>query len=168
YLHFSEPMSRGDVYKHISLLDASGKKVERPFLELDQELWSPDGKRFTLFFDPGRIKRGLKPREEVGPSLIEGKKYTLVIDRTWRDAADTPLRESFHKSFSVGAPDDTQPNPKKWKLETPSAGSLKPLTVRFEKPLDHALLQRLLWVTDAKGEKLAGTIRVSDRDTLWH
>jgi hypothetical protein len=39
--------------------------------------------------------------------------------------------------------------------------------VRFEKPLDHALLQRMLWVTDAKGRKLAGTIRVTGGETRW-
>src|SRR5205823_11683424 len=70
YLHFSAPMSRGEAYQQIQLLDEKGKVVELPFLELDEELWDPDGKRFTLFFDPGRIKRGLKPREEVGPALI--------------------------------------------------------------------------------------------------
>jgi hypothetical protein len=167
YIHFSEPMSRGDVYKHITLLDASGKPVQHPFLELDQELWNADATRFTLFFDPGRVKRGLKPREEVGPALIEGKKYTLVIDRNWHDADDVPLRESYRKSFSVGAPDDTQPNPKKWKLDAAPAGSTKPLTLRLEKPLDHALLYRMLWVTDAKGRKLAGTIIVSGGETRW-
>ena len=39
----------------------SGQAVADPFLELDEELWSTDGRRFTLLFDPGRIKRGLKP-----------------------------------------------------------------------------------------------------------
>ena len=34
-----------------------------------------------MFFDPGRIKRGLKPREQFGPALQEGKSYVLVIDR---------------------------------------------------------------------------------------
>ena len=71
-------MSRGEAYRHIRLLDATGKPVAAPFLELDEELWSDDGKRFTLLFDPGRIKRGLKPREELGPVLEAGKSYELV------------------------------------------------------------------------------------------
>ncbi len=75
YLHFSAPMSQGDSYRNIKLLDAKGKAIDLPFLELDQELWDPAGVRLTLFLDPGRIKRGLKPREEVGPSLEEGKHY---------------------------------------------------------------------------------------------
>jgi len=29
---------------------------------------------------------GLQPREELGPALIEGKRYTLVIDKAWEDA----------------------------------------------------------------------------------
>src|SRR5262249_20228739 len=99
YLHFSAPMSRGEAYQHIRLLDAKGKPIDLPFLELDQELWDAEGQRFTLFFDPGRIKRGLKPREEVGPALEEGKRYTLVIDRAWSDAEGNPLKETHRKTF---------------------------------------------------------------------
>jgi hypothetical protein len=50
YIHFSAPMSRGEAYHHIRLLDASGKPVDAPFLQLDEELWSKDGRRFTLLF----------------------------------------------------------------------------------------------------------------------
>src|SRR5262249_45752461 len=57
YLHFSAPMSRREAYANIRLLDDKGKAVESPFLELDEELWDPEGKRFTLYIDPGRIKR---------------------------------------------------------------------------------------------------------------
>ena len=38
YIHFSGPMSRGGVYEHIRLLDGSGVVVDRPFLQLAQEL----------------------------------------------------------------------------------------------------------------------------------
>ena len=73
-IFFSAPMSRGEAYRRIKLLDlARARRVDAPFLELDEELWSPDGTRFTLVFDPGRIKRGLKPREEVGPVLEAGQ-----------------------------------------------------------------------------------------------
>src|SRR5690606_6065275 len=97
YLHFSVPMSRGEVYDRVRLFDTNGKRVEHPFLELSEELWSPDGKRLTLYFDPGRIKRGLKPRELFGPALIEGGEYTLKIDRGWPDADGRPLAEGFEK-----------------------------------------------------------------------
>src|SRR5262249_27975304 len=99
YLHFSAPMSQGDSYRHVHLMDAAGKEVKFPFLELEQELWDPSGTRFTLFLDPGRIKRGLKPREELGPALEDGKNYTLLIDRDWPDARGNPLKETFRKAF---------------------------------------------------------------------
>jgi hypothetical protein len=167
YLHFSAPMSQGDSYRHIKLLDAKGKAVDLPFLELDQELWDPTGKRFTLFFDPGRIKRGLKPREELGPSLEEGKHYTLVIDRSWRDAEGNTLKETFRKNFRVGKPDDSQPDPKTWKLKPPAAGTSSAIRVTFPKAMDHALLHRLLWVIDAGGKKVDGKVQVGEREAEW-
>jgi hypothetical protein len=167
YLHFSAPMSRGEAYQNIRLLDEKDKVVEVPFLELDEELWDPEAKRFTLFFDPGRIKRGLKPREDLGPALLEGKRYTLVIEQKWSDADGNPLKETFRKRFRVLAPENASPNPKDWKIEAPPAGGTKPLSVTFPKPLDHALLQRLLWVTDAQGKRLPGSVEVSDEETRW-
>ncbi|MGL5095416.1 MAG: hypothetical protein ACRDD1_07500, partial [Planctomycetia bacterium] len=70
YLHFSAPMMRGEAYRRVLLLDGYGKIVADPFLELGEELWDPSGKRLTLLLDPGRVKRGLKPREDVGPVLV--------------------------------------------------------------------------------------------------
>src|SRR6266705_1729166 len=90
YIHFSAPMSRGEAYERISLLDENGKPVARPFLELTEELWNPQMTRFTLFFEPGRIKQGLVPREELGLSLTVGHSYTLVIDGAWRDGENLP------------------------------------------------------------------------------
>jgi len=167
YIHFSAPMSRGDVYRHLKLLKENGKEVELPFLELDEELWDPDGRRFTLLFDPGRIKRGLKPREEAGPILEEGKKYTLVVDRDWLDAAGRPLGRPFRKSIQVGPPDDQPIDPTRWKLTTPAAGSRSPLSVALGEPLDHALVSRLVWVEDGQGRRLPGAVQVLEEETRW-
>lgn len=167
YLHFSAPMSQGGVYRHIHLYDASGNEVDYPFLRLEEELWDETGTRLTVFFDPGRIKRGLKPREEHGPILEEGKEYTLVIDRDWPDAAGYALKAEFRKTFRATAPDDVQPDPQKWRLSPPAAGTAEPLRVRFREPLDHAMLQRVLTVVDAAGQPIAGTIRVDRGETRW-
>jgi hypothetical protein len=167
YLHFSAPMSQGQAYKHIQLLDASGKPLSDVFLEIDEELWDAAGKRFTLFFHPGRVKKGLKPREELGPILEEGKSYTLVIDRRWNDAKGHPLKESFRKSFRAGPSQDQVPDLKTWNVQAPAAGSQKPLRVTFPKPLDHALLHRLLWVTDPHGRRLDGALEVTDAERCW-
>jgi hypothetical protein len=167
YVQFSAPMGRGNVYKHVHLIDDKGKEIDLPFLELDEEFWDPQQKRFTLFFDPGRIKRGVKPREDLGPALEEGRSYRLVIDKAWQDARGAPLKESFVKAFKVVAPDNASPDPKKWKLEPPPAGSTEPLILNFPKPLDRAMLHRLLLVVDAEGQRLPGRITVSDEETRW-
>lgn len=167
YLHFSAPMRQGDCYRHVQLLDSRGKAIDLPFLELDQELWDSTGTRLTLFLDPGRIKRGLKPREEVGPVLEEGKRYTLVIDRAWKDAAGNPLKEAFRKTFTALAPDDRQPDPKKWKLAIPPSTTRQPVRVTFPKAMDHALAQRLVWVVSPEGKKLTGKTTLSERETVW-
>jgi hypothetical protein len=167
YIHFSAPMSRGESYRHVHLLKADGKEVEAPFLELEQELWDPTGKRFTLFFDPGRIKRGLKPREEVGPSLEEGKSYTLVIDADWADAEGQPLVDAYRKSFRVGPPIDDMPDVKTWKLTLPAAASSGPLQVTFPRPMDHAEVYRMLWIVDGAGKQVEGDITTAEHETHW-
>ncbi len=53
YIHFSAPMSRGEAYRRIHLLDAEGQVLEAVFLELGEELWDPPMQRFTLLCDPG-------------------------------------------------------------------------------------------------------------------
>jgi hypothetical protein len=166
YIHFSAPMSRGDVYRHIRLIREDGKVIDRAFLELDEELWGPEQKRFTLFFDPGRIKRGLKPREDLGPALEEGKKYTLEIGKWWCDAHGEPLKEAYRKAFKVVAPDDSQPDPKKWQLTAPTPGS-PVLAVTLPKPLDNALLRHMVWVEDAEGRRVAGKVEVEQGETRW-
>jgi hypothetical protein len=167
YLHFSAPMSRGESYEHIRFLRSDGQADERAFLELPQELWDHHGTRFTLFLDPGRVKRGLKPREDVGPVLEAGKSYTLVIDRAWKDAEGNRLKESYRKTFRVLPPDETQPDPKTWKIAAPASGTMAALVMTSPKSLDHALLQRMLWITNERGEKVAGTIEVTRQETCW-
>ena len=131
YLHFSHPMSMGDSYSHIRLLNGNGLPVDLPFLELGEELWDREGKRLTLLFDPGRIKSGLKPRLDQGMALLEGEVYTLQILDTWKDANGQPLKRVFRKSFTAIAPDVESPSLDNWKLATPKANSGTALRIKF-------------------------------------
>jgi hypothetical protein len=160
YVFFSAPMRRGDAWPHIHLLDQNGKAVDMPFLE--QELWDRDYQRLTVLFDPGRIKRGLLPLQEAGQAIEDGKQYTLVIDREWRDARGAPLQEGFRKSFRAGPADRTPPDPSQWRLSAPQAGTSDALVVDFPKPMDYALLLRLL---DVPG--VSGTASVEREETEW-
>ena len=167
YLHFSAPMSRGEAYHRIHLLDESGEPVDLPFLELDEELWDREGKRLTLLFDPGRIKQGLVPHEEVGAAIKEGHNYRLVIDRDWLDAERSPLKEGFEKSFGVVAADRESPDPKTWRLTSPRGGTLQPLSIEFPEPMERALLLRLLDVMDPAENFLDGSVQVDREETRW-
>jgi hypothetical protein len=167
YLHFSEAMSRGHIYDHIRLRDEAGKEIELPFLEIDEELWDPTMTRLTLFLDPGRIKRGVRPLEEVGPALETGKSYTLVIGSDLQDGAGNPLKESFKKEFKVGPPDREPPEPSAWKIQTPLLDAREPLAVNFMEPIDHALALRLIAVMGESGERIDGEATLADEERRW-
>lgn len=167
YVQFSAPMSRGDIYRRIRLLDESGRAVDLPFLEIDEELWDPNGKRLTLLFDPGRIKTGLRPRLEAGPILRPGHSYTLVIDRELLDAAGNPLVEPFRKTYRVGPADGTPPDPSAWTIRPPRAGTRDPIRVAFPEPLDRALLARSLAVLDDGGRPVPGDVAIEAEETAW-
>lgn len=167
YLHFSASMGRNNAYANLRLLDDKGKEVRTPFLELGEELWDPDVKRFTLFLHPGRVKRGLALREELGPILEEGKRYTLVVEAAWPDAEGNPLKAAVKKSFMVGKPDDVQPDPKNWEIRTPAAGGKDALVVHFPESLDHALALRMIWIEDGAGKRVDGEARLDRDEMRW-
>ncbi len=166
YVYFSAPMARGEAYSRVRLR-SDGKDVEHPFLELGEELWDHSGTRLTLLFDPGRIKRELLPREEAGPSLEAGKSYVLEIDGGWQDAEGKPLESGFRKAFRAVGPDERQPDPARWTLAPPRAGTRDPLVALFDEPLDHAMLGRVLEVVDPSGAVLEGRIDIDAEETRW-
>jgi hypothetical protein len=167
YILFSAPMSGGHIYDYIHLRTAAGKDVQLPFLEIDEELWDPSMTRLTLFLDPGRIKRGVKPLEEIGPALEIDKSYTLRISRDWKDAKGAPLKAGFEKSFKVVGADREPPNPLRWKITAPKSKTRDALTVAFDEPLDHALAQRVLRVADSKGAPVQGAVKLDSLDRTW-
>ena len=168
YLLFSAPMSRGHIYEHIRLQDDSGKTVELPFLEINEELWDPSMTRLTLFLDPGRIKRGVKPLEEVGPALQAGHSYTLSIADTWLDADGNPLKTGAQKKFKVTPPDRQPIDPDKWQIRSPQARSSQVLMVEFPKPMDHALARRMIRVVDSSQRFVGGRIGLAGNEREWH
>jgi hypothetical protein len=159
-------MQRGGVWEHIRLLDDTGKKVELAFLEIDQELWDPDNRRLTILFDPGRIKRGVKPQMDTGSAIVEGRHYTLVIDKELRDASGANLVEAYRKEFAGGPALRTGVNLKEWKITPPAAGSRDSLQIDFPRPLDYAILEHVIHVRTPDGE-IPGVISIDARETRW-
>jgi hypothetical protein len=168
YIHFSGPMEGGQIYNHIQLLDEKGEPVELPFLEIDEELWNKEMTRLTLFLDPGRIKRGVRPLEEVGPSLVAGRSYTLIVRSTWKDAVGNPLKEAFAKKFRVTPPDRTPIRPELWKIQAPPASTRQPLRIHFDKALDHALALRMIRIMDWAGSTIEGGSATKSAENELH
>jgi hypothetical protein len=145
YLSFSAPMRIGEAWRHIQMLDGDGAPMGGMFVEIEQELWDPDGRRLTVLFDPARIKRGLIDHLNEGPPLTAGSRCTLAIDAAWRDAEGRGLVEGLAKTVVVSRPLRTALEPDAWRL-TPPASPSDPLVVDFPRPLDAALALRALAV----------------------
>ena len=166
YIQFSAPMSHRSGLDYIRLLDDRGKTVVDPFLPLDAEFWNADHTRFTVFFDPGRVKRGILPNQQMGRALTPGRRYTLVVSQDWRDAQGVPLKSEFTRAFLVGPADERPLDTASWRIDAPPAGSSSPLTVTFPEPLDHGLLMRAVGVARAS-EPLEGDVRIENGETRW-
>ena len=167
YVEFSGPMGRPSGIPHMSLLDEDGKEIRGAFLPLDYEFWSPDHTRFTAFFDPGRVKDGILPNQEMGRALTPGKSVTLVISREWRDQYGRPLKEDFKRVLRVGPADEHPLDTASWRIQPPPAvGGRDGLVVIFPEPLDHGLLMRALGVRRG-AEAVEGDIAIDQAETRW-
>ena len=166
YVQFSAPMGLRTGINYMKLIDDNGKVVDGAFLPLDYEFWNADRTRFTVFFDPGRVKEGILPNEQMGRPLKAGHAYTLVVSEEWRDGNGLPLKEPFHRSFRAGPADMRPLDPATWRIEAPEPGTRRALVVNFPEPLDHGLLMRALGVRFG-GKALAGDVLVATGETRW-
>jgi hypothetical protein len=142
YLQFSAPMEQGVFLEKLRLLDAAGQEISGPFRET--ELWSPDGQRLTVWFHPGRQKTGVNLNVEEGPVLEAGRACTLEVDGSWRSAAGVALGKKAVFTFTAGVADHNRPQPERWRLTLPKAGSREALHITFDEPLDTAMLAKAL------------------------
>jgi hypothetical protein len=166
YVLFNRPMPRGDVYDYVRVIDDAGKPVVQPFLLLDDELWNPDQTRLTLLIDPGRIKQEVKPRVDIGPVFRAGKRYVLVIKGNWPDLDGRTLGADVARPLTVTDPIADAVDPKAWKLTAPPDAKAA-LSVTFDRPMDHALLQRSLAVIGPDGNEVVGTAEIPAGERAW-
>ena len=168
YIHFSSPMSEGGATRSVHVRRADNDEpLDDVFLAMEPELWDPERRRLTLLLDPGRIKRGLVPHEEASYPLAEGVPVVVSIDAEFRDAAGQPLRTGMERRYKVEPAVRVRVNPADWRFRYPAAGSLSPLTVEFDRPLDHALLEHSLWVNNAAGAPVAGRGSIGPGERSW-
>lgn len=167
YIYFSEPMTRRAIAKSVRLEDGGGKPVPGAFLEMEDGLWDPTSKRLTVFLHPGRIKRGLALHEREGQPLKAGMRYRLIVDRTAEDEDGQPLVAEFVKEFTTTKEDRTTPDSSRWTVIPPASGTVDPVALTADRPLDHALFARVIRVTTADGRPIPGEARVDAGETRW-
>src|SRR5207237_2205578 len=101
-------------FVRISDTTASGAKEEKnvdgAFLPVEANFWSRDHTRYTLFFDPGRVKEGIFPNREFGRPLRAGHRYVLEVKTNWTDANGLPLKEHYRHDLRAGPALDMQLN----------------------------------------------------------
>ena len=158
YLHFSEPMARGQLHEMVSLVTADGAPVASPFLSLETELWDPSQTRATLLLDPGRIKQGVGPNVSGGAPLQEGQSYRLTVSPQMRSAESVPLGQMTSIALRVGPPERRAITPETWEILKPSAGSHTPLSIAFDRIMDSGAALRLITLQAPDGQRVQGQI----------
>ncbi|MGV3658570.1 MAG: Ig-like domain-containing protein [Prosthecobacter sp.] len=164
YLKFSQPMEQGVFLERITLQRQDGSVVHGAFRET--ELWSPDGRRLTLWLHPGRQKAGVNLNRDEGPVLIEGEKHVLKISGAWRSSAGTALGDDVSFAIAAGPADHEQPDPRRWEIKTPQAGTQEPLVITLNEGMDPAMLRTALSITRDE-KRVAGGSKVTEDARKW-
>lgn len=168
YFYFNTPMRKEEALKHIHLVDSEGNTDTHAFMQFKQELWSPGGKRLTLLFDPGRIKRGVSTNLVLGPSLIEGNIYQLSISGDWQDVYGQKLGANVTKTFRVEAAYRTVIDISSWNVNEPEAESTQLLTLQLDRIMDHALVQSMIQIKTKENQNVQGSWEISESESVLH
>jgi hypothetical protein len=159
YIYFSQPMRGGQaIFKQFAILDADGKEVIDPWLH--DEIWDEEANCLILYIHPGRIKWGILLRELLGPVLLPGRRYTLVVRGEMLDAEGRPMGKDFTKSFRTTAEDRERIKLQDWKLTPPTVGTRAPMALDFTKCLDHRALVNFVKITDEQGKRVNGKLEI--------
>jgi hypothetical protein len=154
YVTFDHPARGMVATRDLRLLDEAGRTIDGAFMDFGQDLWSPDGRRLTVLFDPGRVKRGVEGDGESAAPLQVGHSFTVEVSG-----------KRFH--YEVTPAVRTAINPQTWRLALPKAGSREALTVTFDREMDDALLRDQLEVVDAEGRSQPGQVTTSANGEAW-
>ena len=165
YVEFSAPMREAGA-THVRLVDADGAPLVGALLATEYELWDPDRRRLTVLLDPARIKRGLAPHRAVGYPLAEDTSVMLVVDAEFPDASGHPLRAGATRTWKVVGDERRRVMPSSWSLRPGTAGTVEPLEVTFDRPLDHGLVARCLHVVGAAGP-VTGSMTIGPEERSW-
>ena len=103
----------------------------------------------------------------MGPAIREGGRYSVEIAADATALDGSMLAEPYVKTFEVLGPDRQSPRPELWTLSEPRLGSLDPLTVLLDEPVDHASLAFRIRVVDASGGVVPGRLAIQQQEQRW-
>lgn len=167
YVYFPQPMQPTGILEHIALLDARGVEVPGVFLSNRYDLWSPDRRRLTVLFDPGRVKTGLAAHDALGRALEPGSRYSLVVRGSAVDARGCQLGTETEHAFTAREADIDPPRAEEWALTRPAAGTVEPFEVDLGSPHDHVSLAYRLRIATADGDVVPGRINLGPGEEVW-
>ena len=167
YIHFSNSMSEGNASRAITMhrID-TGERLENVFLN-EPELWDYEHKRLTILLDPARIKRGLQGNIESGYPLVEGVPILLNIKEDLVDGRGARLKSSRQMKYNIGPPERLLVEINNWSYNYPRPNSIDPITVKFDRPMDHALTHRCLCIQAGSGQQIQGYTQVGPEEKSW-
>jgi hypothetical protein len=154
YITFDHPARGVVATRDLRLLDEASRTIDGAFMDFGQDLWSPDGRRLTVLFDPGRVKRGVEGDGESAAPLQVGHSFTVEV---------SGKRFLYQVTPAVR----TAITPQTWRLDLPKAGSREALTVTFDREMDDALLRDQLEVVDAQGRSQPGQVTTFTSGRVW-
>ena len=156
YISFSRPMHEMYPLSFVLLLRNGRDTASDAFLDLKPPLWNRESTMLTLWLDPGRIKRDLQPNQKSGPPMQDGSLYELIVLSSWMSKEGAMLRDGYSKKFYVRSRDGVSPDPLRWKIAPPEAGSTDTLKIALGEPLDYLLLREAMHLLDGESNRVRG------------
>ena len=165
YFVFSKPMQEASsILEYVTVKDLQTNTDRAIFLKLESQLWNAEHTQLTLWVDPGRVKTDLIPNQEKGLPLRAGKRYELVLDKSYNDAQGNALGKVYRKRFYVGDRDNKKPNIESWELALPKANTQDQLVIDFHESLDAILLQETVVIRDANEQVIEGSFELEKQE----
>lgn len=161
YIVFNKSMQEGHSLQHLTIIKNDRDTLRDVFADLQLELWNEDRTVLAVWLDPGRIKRDLQPNLKMGPPLVAGNHYKLIISRDWPDVDGNMLKTSFEKNFVAVSRDEHSPAVNSWMIKEPVSANDK-LEVGFLEPLDYILIKSAIFIVDENKNDVKGSIYVNE------
>jgi hypothetical protein len=159
-IELSAPMGDGDPLDHLALVEEDRRPLSLREAGV-RPVWNEERTRLLV---------PLVTRSENGGGealLAPGRRYRLLIGRSWRDAEGRLTAPAEERLFLTRAVDREAPALDELQLTAPRS-ERAPVTVDFPEPLTRRSLDGALRVVDLdSGKAVAGSVRLSNGGTRW-